>query len=186
MAKENKTKYALLGVLSLGPASGYDIKKYCDASIAHFWNENYGHIYPVLRQLETEGLVDRKTEMNEGKARHVYHMTEKGRTVFLDWLAVPSETPPTRYEFLLKMYFSSEIPTSTVTARLEESKDFCGKLLGTYQCIADHMRQAMERDPACRHKTRFQLATVLYGIRDIQAKLAWCEDCLTMLKEEMP
>ena len=23
------------------------------------------------------------------------------------------------------------------------------------------MRQAMERDPACRHKTRFQLATVL-------------------------
>jgi DNA-binding PadR family transcriptional regulator len=186
MAKENKTKYALLGVLSLGPASGYDIKKYCDASIAHFWNENYGHIYPVLRQMEAEGLVGRKTEMNEGKARHVYHMTEQGRTALLDWLAVPSETPSTRYEFLLKMYFSSEIPTSTVIGRLEESKVFCDNLLGTYQCIADHMRQAMENNPACRHKTRFQLATVLYGIRDVQAKIAWCEDCLTMLKEEMP
>ncbi len=186
MAKENKTKYALLGVLSLGPASGYDIKKYCDGSIAHFWNENYGHIYPVLRQMETEGLVDRRTEMNEGKARHVYHMTEKGQTAFREWLAIPSESPPTRYEFLLKMYFSSEIPDSIVMERLEGSRRFCGELLGTYQCIADHMRQAMERDPACRHKTRFQLATVLYGIRDVQAKLAWCEDCLTLLKEERP
>jgi len=186
MAKENKTKYALLGVLSLGPASGYDIKKYCDVSVAHFWNENYGHIYPVLRQLEEEGLVDRQTEMSEGKARHVYHMTEKGRTALHDWLSLPSESPPTRYEFLLKMYFSSEIPTSVVTERLEESKVFCGKLIETYQCIADHMRQAMAQDPACRHKTRFQLATVLYGIRDVQAKLAWVDDCLTMLKEEMP
>jgi DNA-binding PadR family transcriptional regulator len=94
MAKENKTKYALLGVLSLGPASGYDIKKYCDVSIAHFWNENYGHIYPVLRQMEAEGLVDRKTEMNEGKARHVYHMTEQGRTVLLDCL--PYRAKPRR------------------------------------------------------------------------------------------
>lgn len=51
MAKVNKTKYySLLGILSNRPGSGYDIKKMCDSSIGHFWNENFGHIYPVLKR----------------------------------------------------------------------------------------------------------------------------------------
>ena len=54
MAKINKTKYALLGVLSIMSGSGYDIKKFCDSSIGYFWNENYGHIYPMLQRLEDE------------------------------------------------------------------------------------------------------------------------------------
>ncbi len=51
MATTNKSRYALLGVLCMKPGSGYDIKKFCDKTISHFWNENYGHIYPVLKQL---------------------------------------------------------------------------------------------------------------------------------------
>ena len=57
----NKTKYAILGVLDTFPGSGYDIKKYCDKSISYFWNENFGHIYPVLKQMENEGLVSKKS-----------------------------------------------------------------------------------------------------------------------------
>ena len=52
MPKENKTKYAILGLLSLAPMSGYDIKIITDNSIGHFWNENFGHIYPVLGRME--------------------------------------------------------------------------------------------------------------------------------------
>ena len=58
MAKINKTKYAILGVLSQMSGSGYDIKKCCDTSIAYFWNENYGHIYPVLKKMEEEEKND--------------------------------------------------------------------------------------------------------------------------------
>ncbi|AKA68713.1 PadR family transcriptional regulator [Clostridium scatologenes] len=68
MAKINKTKYALLGVLTLSSGSGYDIKKFCDSSIGHFWNENYGHIYPVLKKMEEEELITKK--LNEQKEDH--------------------------------------------------------------------------------------------------------------------
>ncbi|MGA9048227.1 MAG: PadR family transcriptional regulator, partial [Dehalococcoidia bacterium] len=47
MPKINKTKYAILGLLSLKPASGYDLKKTVDWNIGFFWNENFGHIYPI-------------------------------------------------------------------------------------------------------------------------------------------
>ena len=63
MPKNNNTKYALLGILSLFPASGYDIKKFCDWSLTHFWNENYGHIYPVLKLMQDERVMKAVMQM---------------------------------------------------------------------------------------------------------------------------
>lgn len=40
MAKEHKSRYAVLGMLSLGPMSGYDIKKVIEESINNFWQES--------------------------------------------------------------------------------------------------------------------------------------------------
>ena len=50
MAKENRSKYAVLGMLATGPKSGYDIKQTIETSIGHFWNESYGQIYPILKR----------------------------------------------------------------------------------------------------------------------------------------
>ena len=65
MAIKNKSRYALLGVLSMKSCSGYDIKKFCDKTISHFWNENFGHIYPVLSELQKEGLIS-QVEQDSG------------------------------------------------------------------------------------------------------------------------
>ncbi|HCW53514.1 MAG TPA: PadR family transcriptional regulator, partial [Clostridium sp.] len=76
MAKANKTRYALLGVLSYQPSSGYDIKKICDNSIGYFWNENYGHICPVLKQLESENLITKFVKETEGHPqKNIYSIT---------------------------------------------------------------------------------------------------------------
>ena len=53
-------KFALLGILSLCPGSGYDIKKMVESSIGYFWSESYGRIYPLLEQLMKEGLIRRQ------------------------------------------------------------------------------------------------------------------------------
>jgi len=79
MAKENKSRYALLGILSICPGSGYDIKKFMEQSTGNFWNESYGQIYPMLKQLVDEGLATSRTEKHEGKPeRYVYALTDKG------------------------------------------------------------------------------------------------------------
>src|SRR5713101_9932570 len=67
MSKENKSRYAILGILSQGPMSGYAIKKFIEASISNFWNESYGQIYPILKQLSEEGLTSTHAEKQEGK-----------------------------------------------------------------------------------------------------------------------
>ena len=46
--RENKTKYAVLGMLSFAPKSGYEISQMIKNSTAFFWSESDGQIYPIL------------------------------------------------------------------------------------------------------------------------------------------
>ena len=108
MSKENKSKYALLGVLSLGSMSGYDLKKTIEESVGYFWKENYAQIYPMLKVLEHEGLAVGSTEKHEGKPdRRVYTITEHGKEVLKDWLVEPfGGMQVERNELLLKLFWA--------------------------------------------------------------------------------
>src|SRR5690606_31454678 len=100
MARENKSLYALLGILSLRPRSGYEIKKLIEQSLIHFWREGYGQIYPNLKKLVAQGFATVHTEEQSGKPdKMVYTITEKGREQLLLWLKKPiRQLPPEKNE----------------------------------------------------------------------------------------
>jgi DNA-binding PadR family transcriptional regulator len=181
MAKENKTKYAILGVLSLKPASGYDIKKFCDESIAYFWQENYGHIYPVLKQLEEEKLVEKATEISEGKLKNVYSITALGRERLVDWLGIQPEVSKPRYEFLLKLFFSKDIPADMVIHSLNESKNYCQSLLKQYESIEQKNKNRLESKADFENGWVYRYSTLRYGILDLQTKIAWYEETIALI-----
>ena len=54
----------ILGLLSIGPRSGYDIKAVVDRSTRFFWAASYGQIYPELRRLE-----QRRADRGRGRAQ---------------------------------------------------------------------------------------------------------------------
>jgi len=62
VSRENKSRYALLGMLSYMPMSGYDLRKFIESSTSNFWSESYAQIYPMLKQLTREGLTTSHTE----------------------------------------------------------------------------------------------------------------------------
>ena len=45
-------------MLRIKPMSGYEIKQAVDQSTRFFWAASYGQIYPQLRRLESEGLIE--------------------------------------------------------------------------------------------------------------------------------
>src|SRR5213592_3677521 len=100
----------LLGMLSLGPRSGYDIKAIVDRSTRFFWTASYGQIYPELKRLEQEGLIRGEDASTNGRARRAYDLTRKGERALDDWLR--SDRPlllETRDEGLLKLFFSDAL-----------------------------------------------------------------------------
>lgn len=182
MAKVNKTKYALLGVLSLMSGSGYDIKKFCDSSIGYFWNENYGHIYPVLQRMEDEELITKEVKQTEGRpSKNVYSITQKGRDELQEWLMLPEEQEPIRSEFLLKMFLSKDISTEKIIEKLKIIKVKSEEELKQYSEIADMLSVQLKN--ADKKSVTLYLSTVNYGKKIEEAKIRWYEETIKELEE---
>ena len=119
MALKNKSMYAILGILNLAPSTGYDIKKYSDKVLSGIWNENFGHIYPTLKMMLEDGMINiLPGEINEKKVR--YAITEKGQKEYEAWLLEETVQQPARSEFMLKLLFSSRLPREKVISMLED------------------------------------------------------------------
>ncbi len=179
MALKNKTQYAILGVLSLISGSGYDIKKFCDKTIAHFWNENYGHIYPVLAQLLKEHLI-RMDDTEKDARRKAYSITEKGREVFCNWLMESVEPQPQRSELLLKLSFGSNIPKEKVIQMLEEVRQRYKSRLEQYRALENPYIN--DSEALKQPEYPYWLASLRYGISAAEAALKWSEETIESIK----
>ncbi|MEO2119555.1 MAG: PadR family transcriptional regulator, partial [Microbacterium sp.] len=51
-------RYALLALLRVGPLSGYELAKQFTQSVGHVWHAPDSQIYPELRKMEADGLVE--------------------------------------------------------------------------------------------------------------------------------
>ena len=56
-------RYALLALLRVGPQSGYDLQKQFSLSVGHVWHAPDSQIYPELRKMESEGLVEGEDQL---------------------------------------------------------------------------------------------------------------------------
>jgi len=177
--RANTSRYAILGVLSLGPRSGYDVKKLIEASIAHFWSESYGQIYPILNRLAAEGLAARRREKQRGKPdRHVYSLTPRGREELERWLALPARLDPVRSELLLKLFLGGAGSVANSIAQLEHVQARQRALRDTYDGIERRLRKQMAGHP----ELPFWLITLRCGQHRSRAMLTWCDEALTMLR----
>lgn len=180
MAKTNKTKYAILGVLNERPGSGYDVKKFCD-NIAYFWNENYSHIYPVLRQMEEEGLVTKTTEQSEGRPpRNIFSITPAGKEEFIKWLTLPVEPNILRAELLLKLLFSNNIPVENMIEKLEDKIEE-QKLIRKH---LDNGEAEIKNLIKTERKLKAWLSVIKWGKTINDATIAWCEETIQVLQED--
>jgi len=184
MKKENTTKYAVLGVLSIMPCSGYDIKKISDMSISHFWSENYGHIYPVLKMLEADGMVTRESQQSKGRPpKSVFRITEKGTRALNEWLLKPAEYHPYRNELLLKIFLARDIPPENVKEKLLRDRAGNEKQLATLQGIEAML---VNSEPYRSQKSLpFWLMTIDLGKRVCSAQIEWCDNALRTLERSL-
>jgi PadR family transcriptional regulator, regulatory protein PadR len=73
----------ILAVLKHGPLHGYAIARAIEEWSADVLQLHEGTLYPALRQLEKQGVIQSTWEVQEpGPARRVYSLTEPGRSEF--------------------------------------------------------------------------------------------------------
>jgi PadR family transcriptional regulator AphA len=205
MSRKKKTWFAILGLLSWKPMSGYDIHKLVEMGLSHFWNESYGQLFPTLNRLVEEGLATRR--LDSGKSRrkkHIYRITAKGRREFRAWLAEPSDEPRVRNELQLKFFLTSRSDPVESLRLLEEYREQQTERLHDYresavvlesvletQTVPDELkdveqlldwRQLGDGDKRDAEIRVFHL-TLRHGILAIEARLAWIEEAIRSLND---
>jgi len=179
MSKENKSRYVVLGMLSLGPMSGYEMKKRIEASTSNFWSESYGQLYPTLKQLVTAGLTVSHTEKQEGKPERYKHtLTDKGWETLRHWLSEKTEHPTQRNELLLKLFFGRQTSATTNIAHVQKFRTLQVQLLEKYANIEAQLQACAKDDP----DIPYALITLNYGKHECEALLAWCDETITTLQ----
>lgn len=180
--RANRSRFVILGILSIRPCSGYDIQKAIQHSTAFFWNESAGQIYPALQALEASGEVRRKEDVGTARARAVYSITAAGRRAFDAWIRQPFQPAVERNEMLLKVFFGRLAEPAVTRAHVLQAQAEAHAYLATMQAIELQLQEQLPK-PVDRVHVE---ATVRLGKRVAQAHLEWCDEVLASLDKAFP
>ncbi|HYR51435.1 MAG TPA: PadR family transcriptional regulator [Candidatus Dormibacteraeota bacterium] len=172
-ARTRSTPYAVLGMLSLAPMSGYDIRKESESSIGYFWSESFGQIYPALKELKSQGLIRRRAgRAAGGRDRHVYEITEKGREALARWREEPPRPAGVRNELLLKLFFGRR---DAATGELEWIEQLHVEQIAALREFR-RIRQEIMKEQRDHPSLPFWLMTVSFGEHRARSLIRWCRE----------
>jgi PadR family transcriptional regulator, regulatory protein AphA len=176
MPKENKSLYVVLGILSYGPMSGYDIKAWIEEGVGYFWNISYNQIYPALKIFVKDGLATCITVRSDNRPeRKVYSLTDKGTETLKKWLVEPINSYSFKgNELLLKLFFGAQISIEDNVKHVTKYKNYMNQLLDDLQKIEKQIKEENSTDPS----RPFRLAAVKQGIMQTGTLANWCDQTI--------
>jgi DNA-binding PadR family transcriptional regulator len=163
---------AILGLLKQQPMHGYQLSRELGASLGGFWRASYGSLYPTLRRLERDGLVEPVAGApTGGRRKTVYRITDRGERTFLEQL---QETPPdgssedTR--FRVRFAFFRYLPPETRIRLLERRRTFLAERLRTIDDSLDSHREGADD---------YTLALMEHGRAATESDIEWLDDLIS-------
>ena len=144
-----------LGILSLGDATGYEIKKMvAEGSFSFFSEASFGSIYPALTKLTEEGLIAFRAESQSKRPdKKVYSLTAEGRKTLEDALAKSPGPDRHRSEFLAALLFAEAVAP-------ERTGDLIDERLAHHDVQIEQLEMLLEGEnsPASRFVLEYGLA----------------------------
>jgi PadR family transcriptional regulator, regulatory protein AphA len=164
--------YVVLGIVALrGPSTSYDLKRFVQLSVGHFWPFPHTQLYAEPARLAEAGLLE-ETREETGRRRRYYSITDEGRALLTEWLGEPATSPMEYRDLgLLKLFFSELTGTEEVQALAAEQADAQRRQLAEYEGLLARFS----------HRPEFErrLLSLKLGTRMARAALEFWEELAT-------
>jgi DNA-binding PadR family transcriptional regulator len=100
-------KYAILGMLSWKPSTGYELKKIFEDSSFMYWSGNNNQIYKALINMQDDEFVTSEVIHQDGSpSKKIYTITEEGLKALKGWVVSSPEAPEIKKAFLVQLAWS--------------------------------------------------------------------------------
>lgn len=185
---------ALLALISAGPLTGYDAAKRFAGSVGNVWYASDSQIYPELRKMEADGLLETEAVPwgNKGATKTQYRITEAGRTGLTEWISTPLDYPRDRDPVRLRTAYLEW--TDPDSAR-EHFRDHIEHHRAVARQASEQVTALLERNhPTLRRRLRhysaqeaervitFKVMAYRGVCQRAEAEVAWAEECLETLR----
>lgn len=130
--------HAVLANLLYGDASGYELAKRFDVSVANFWHALPQQVYGELRRLEGDGLVDgRDVEQSGRPNKRVYRITDAGRQRLRAFSTEPSRPTSIKDDLLVKVHACAATDRPALIRELRDRAAQCERKAERYRHLRD-------------------------------------------------
>ena len=173
------TAYAILGVLTFGEMSGYDLGKTLQVTVAHFFfNPAKSQVYAELRRLVARGYATEREVTQETRPdKRLYAVTPNGRRALTAWLeASPLASDVIRSPLLLRTFFGEHMDRAVLRAQVEEGLRRSQASLANFQAI--------EQEMAGQPGLCYPGMVLRRGVMHERASIKWARDVLKELDRE--
>ncbi|HVE91006.1 MAG TPA: PadR family transcriptional regulator [Actinomycetota bacterium] len=164
------TSHVVLGMLSFGPMSGYELTQFVAKSVANFWPISKSQVYGELARLAELGLV-KSTAVEQEKLpdKRTYELTGQGEQALDEWLSSPKmEADRQRSEFLVRIFFGHRLSRLQLLDLLDRYAQGAAQCRQELQAVVESLGQSPH--------SQYARATALLGVRVAEAVVAWAEE----------
>ncbi len=174
---KRQTEIAVLGGLSIEPMTGYALREAIRDVLGHFWSESFGQIYPTLRRLQDNGLIEHGESVKPGRA--TFFITEPGRRHLRERLSDPIQPSALRNGLLLRLFFGRELGPAACKQLVHEARFEAESRLEGFV----RLRAELALEAGNEAQRPYALLTVSAGEHSARATLAWANDALAALDQ---
>ncbi|MCI3274397.1 PadR family transcriptional regulator [Streptomyces cylindrosporus] len=177
---------AVMAALLEGEASGYDLAKGFEASVANFWMATPQQLYRELERMEGEGLVSARVVQQERRPnKRLFSLTEAGLEVLRDYvLETPAKPLAIRDELMVKVQCLDIGEISAVRAAVAERVERSAAKLARYERLQERLLDGRTEDEYFTSAERIgPYLTLLGGLALERGNLRWGEMALKRLDQ---
>jgi len=185
-------RHALLAVLTAEPMTGYNLIRYFDGTVAYMWQAPHSQIYPELRRMEQDELVEVEVVPRGKRAeKRVYSLTGKGLAELRAWLEEPTLYPPERDPSRVRAAHFEFSSYAAARAQLRAHRAHYAAALATWEGMVDDLeaRRVPLLDSRLRQRPRAEHEAIVefkrFAFRGESAKaraeIDWAEEGLALL-----
>lgn len=178
---------AVLAALLDGEASGYDLAKGFDASVANFWMATPQQLYRELDRMAAEGLIAaRLIEQDRRPNKRLYSLTDQGRQALLEYTALPPRPGAIREDLLVQVQAVDTGNIEAVRDALAERRQWAAAKLARYHRVQSHLLAGRTEEVYLAEAERIgPYLTLLRGIRFEEENIAWAGQALAAIEQRL-
>ncbi|MFC8199882.1 PadR family transcriptional regulator [Streptomyces sp. NPDC060006] len=182
---------AVMAALLEGEASGYDLAKGFEASVANFWMATPQQLYRELERMEGDGLVRARVVQQERRPnKRLFSLTEEGRGVLRAYVAEgPAKPPAIRDELMVKVQcvdIGDAADIEAVRTAVAERVERATAKLARYRRMRERMLAGRTEDEYLATAERVGPYLTLQGGMALErANLQWGDTVLKRLEQRV-